>query len=131
MGNPGSDRPGGSHVLGQRNRGGVVLPAHPRATQPDPPTAGSLALAQGLASTDSAGRPLTQASARGVPGLLDSPATHIGAEMLLWQWEYQTERKIHVFDIDTTFRRPKYPLISYDVLHVADVLSRFPFIHPV
>jgi len=66
-----------------------------------------------------------------VPHPLDSPATRTGAQMLLWHWEYRTERKIHVFDIDTTFRRPKYYLISYDVLHVADVLSRFPFIHPV
>ena len=64
-----------------------------------------------------------------VPALLDSPATRTGAEMLLWHWEHQTERKIYMFGIGTTFRRLKYPFVWYDILHVVDVLSRFPFIH--
>ena len=64
-----------------------------------------------------------------VPELLDSPATRTGAEMLLWHWEHQTERKIYMFGIGTTFRRLKYPFVWYDVLHVVDVLSRFPFVH--
>jgi len=62
------------------------------------------------------------------PELLDSPATHTGAEMLLWHWEHQTERKIYMFGIGTTFRRLKYPFVWYDILHVVDVLSRFPFV---
>jgi hypothetical protein len=31
--------------------------------------------------------------------------------------------------IGTTFRKLKYPFVWYDVLHVVDVLSRFPFVH--
>ena len=65
-----------------------------------------------------------------VPELLNSPAAHTGAEMLLWHWEHQTERKIYMFGIGTTFRRLKYPFVWYDVLHVVDVLSRFSFVHP-
>jgi hypothetical protein len=64
-----------------------------------------------------------------VPELLDSPATRAGTEILLWHWEHQTERKIYMFGIGTTFRRLKYPFVWYDILHVVDVLSRFPFVH--
>ena len=64
-----------------------------------------------------------------VPELLDSPATRTGAEMLLWQWEHQRERKIYMFGIGTDFRKLKYPFVWYDSLHVVDVLSRFPFVH--
>ncbi|NIQ78847.1 MAG: hypothetical protein GTN93_12315, partial [Anaerolineae bacterium] len=64
-----------------------------------------------------------------VPELLDSPATRAGAEMLLWHWEHQTERKIYMFGIGTDFRKLKYPFVWYDILHVVDVLSRFPFVH--
>jgi len=64
-----------------------------------------------------------------VPELLDSHATRTGAEMLLWHWEHQTERKIYMFGIGTTFRKLKYPFVWYDILHVVDVLSRFPFVH--
>ncbi|MBU0703421.1 MAG: hypothetical protein KKC18_06100 [Chloroflexi bacterium] len=64
-----------------------------------------------------------------VPELIDSPATRAGAEMLLWHWEHQTERKIYMFGIGTTFRQLKCPFVWYDILHVVDVLSRFPFVH--
>jgi len=64
-----------------------------------------------------------------VPELLDSPATRTGTEMLLRHWEHQTERKIYLFGIGSTFRKLKYPFVWYDVLHVVDVLSRFPFVH--
>jgi hypothetical protein len=64
-----------------------------------------------------------------VPELLDSPATRTGAEMLLWHWEHQSERKIYLFGIGTDFRKLKYPFVWYDILHVVDVLSRFPFVH--
>jgi len=63
-----------------------------------------------------------------VPELEDSPATRTGAEMLLWHWEHQGERKIYMFGIGTDFRKLKYPFVWYDVLHVTDVLSRFPFV---
>jgi len=63
-----------------------------------------------------------------VPGLIDSPATHTGADMLLWHWENRGECKLFLFGIGTDFRKLKYPFVWYDVLHVADVLSRFPFV---
>ena len=64
-----------------------------------------------------------------IPDHRDSPATRVGTEMLLWHWQHQTERKIYMFGIGTTFRRLKYPFVWYDILHVVDVLSRFPFVH--
>ncbi len=64
-----------------------------------------------------------------VPDLLDSPATRAGTDMLLSHWQHQSERKIYLFGIGTEFRKLKYPFVWYDVLHVVDVLSRFPFVH--
>ena len=49
--------------------------------------------------------------------------------MLLWHWEHQSERKLYLFGIGTYFRKLKYPFVWYNVLHVVDVLSRFPFTH--
>lgn len=64
-----------------------------------------------------------------VPELVDSPAVHAGTDMLLWHWEHQGERKLFMFGIGTDFRKLKYPLVWYNILHVVDVLSRFPFVH--
>jgi hypothetical protein len=63
------------------------------------------------------------------PDRLDSIATRTGAEMLLGHWERQRERKLYLFGIGTDFRKLKYPFVWYDILHVVDVLSRFPFLH--
>ncbi|MBL7161373.1 MAG: hypothetical protein ISS57_02120 [Anaerolineales bacterium] len=60
---------------------------------------------------------------------LNSPAARKGVEMLLWHWEHQTERKIYLFGLGGDFRKLKYPFVWYDILHVTDVLSRFPFVH--
>jgi hypothetical protein len=64
-----------------------------------------------------------------VPGLVEGSAARRGCEALLSHWEHRTERKIYMFGIGTTYRRLKYPLVWYDVLHVVDVLSRFPYLH--
>ena len=64
-----------------------------------------------------------------VPELRDSPVTRNGAEMLLRHWERRTERKIYLFGIGTDFGKLKYPFVWYDILHIADVLSRFCFVH--
>jgi hypothetical protein len=64
-----------------------------------------------------------------VPELLDSPTARTGAEMLLGHWQRQGERKLFLFGIGTDFRKLKYPFVWYDILHVVDVLSRFPFVH--
>jgi hypothetical protein len=63
------------------------------------------------------------------PELLDSPATRAGTEMLLRHWEHQQERKLYLFGIGTDYRKPKYPLIWYDILHALTVLVRFPWVH--
>jgi hypothetical protein len=64
-----------------------------------------------------------------VPELLDSPAVHTGAEMLLRHWECQNDRKLFLFGIGTDFRKLKYPFVWYNILHVVEVLSYFPFVH--
>ncbi len=64
-----------------------------------------------------------------VPEMVDSPATRTGARMLLGHWEQQADRKIYLFGIGTDFRKLKYPFVWYDILHVVDVLSQFPFVH--
>jgi hypothetical protein len=56
-------------------------------------------------------------------------ATRKGIEMLLLHWEQQTERKLYLFGIGTDFRKLKYPFVWYNILHVVDVLSRFPEVH--
>ena len=63
-----------------------------------------------------------------IPELLDGPAAHAGAETLLGHWEHQRERKMYLFGIGTDFRKLKYPFVWYDIIHVTDVLSRFPFV---
>jgi hypothetical protein len=63
-----------------------------------------------------------------LPDLADSEAARRGAEALLWHWEHRGERKIYMFGIGTDFRKLKYPFVWYDILHVVDVLSRFPFV---
>ena len=64
-----------------------------------------------------------------VPQLLDCPATRTGIEMLLEHWQNQKTTKFYLFGIGTDFRRLKCPFVWYDILHVADVLSRFPSVH--
>lgn len=56
-------------------------------------------------------------------------AVRAGVEMLLWHWGHQTQRKLYMFGIGTTFRRLKYPFVWYDILHVVDVLSRLSWVH--
>jgi len=62
-------------------------------------------------------------------GWHDHPTAVLGAEMLLTHWERRAGRKMYLFGIGTDFRKLKYPFVWYDVLHVVDVLSRFPFLH--
>ena len=64
-----------------------------------------------------------------IPELVDSPAARAEDEMLLWHWGPECDRKVYLFGAGTFFRRLKYPFVWYDILHVADVLSRFPFVH--
>ena len=60
------------------------------------------------------------------PSLYSDQRVQIGIDMLLQHWENQGEKKYYLFGIGTDYRKLKYPLIWYDLLHVTDVLSRFP-----
>jgi len=64
-----------------------------------------------------------------LPALQDSPAVHAGAEMLLAHWADTDHPKPYLFGAGTDYRKLKYPFVWYDILHVTDVLSRFPFVH--
>lgn len=64
-----------------------------------------------------------------VPEMLDSPTTRAGTEALLSHWELRKVKKYFLFGIGSDFHKIKYPYIWYDILHVIEVLSRFPFIH--
>jgi hypothetical protein len=64
-----------------------------------------------------------------VPDLTDSPVTRTGVEMLLGHWQCQGERKFYLFGIGTDFRKLKYPFVWYNILHVVEALSQFPFAH--
>ena len=61
------------------------------------------------------------------PSGLQSQAARRATEMLLWHWEHQDGRKLYLFGIGRDFCRLKYPFVWYDILHVVDVLSRFPY----
>ena len=64
-----------------------------------------------------------------IPDLVDSPPVRAGAEMLLGHWQRQRERKYYLFGIGTDFRKLKFPFVWYNILHVVEALSYFPFVH--
>jgi len=57
----------------------------------------------------------------------NSSEARTGAKAILDLWEQSRERHPYMFFMGTDFRKIKAPLIWYDILHVADVLSRFDF----
>jgi hypothetical protein len=59
----------------------------------------------------------------------DTPASHVGTEATLQLWEERRERHPYLFYMGTDFSKLKAPLIWYDILHLAEVLSQFPWIH--
>jgi hypothetical protein len=62
------------------------------------------------------------------PEAWNHPAVSRGVEMLLGHWQLRKSVKHYLFGIGTDFHKLKYPLVWYDILHVTDVLSRFPFV---
>lgn len=64
-----------------------------------------------------------------VPSLHDSPEAKRAAEVLLGHWGRRDEVRLRLFGIGSIFRRLKYPFVWYDILHVVDALSHFPFVH--
>lgn len=58
----------------------------------------------------------------------DSPACHVGTDVLLALWSESTTRHPYMFYMGTDFRKLKVPFVWYDLLHVLDVLSRFSWL---
>ena len=63
-----------------------------------------------------------------LPDELDGEAAHLGVETLFNLWEIRREKKPFLFAMGTDFQKLKAPLIWYDILHVLDVLTRFPWL---
>ena len=61
-----------------------------------------------------------------VPEYLYSNETQAGTEILLAHWEKKFDHKLFLFGTGTDFRKIKYPYVWYDILHVVEVLSRYP-----
>jgi hypothetical protein len=62
------------------------------------------------------------------PEYRESPATHTGAETLLKLWENRREQHPYLFKMGTDFCKLKAPLVWYDLLHVLNVLTQFPWV---
>lgn len=58
----------------------------------------------------------------------DSPATRAGTETALRLWTESQERHPYMFYMGTDFRKLKAPFIWYDILHVLEVLTQFPWL---
>lgn len=54
-------------------------------------------------------------------------AVQNGIDSHILHWENRGGKKIRMFGIGTTFKRLKYPNVWFDILHVIDVLSRYPY----
>ncbi len=63
-----------------------------------------------------------------VDDLRDSPACHIGAETLLNLWEHSLEKHPFIFYMGTDFRKLKIPFVWYDLMHVLQILTQFPWL---
>ncbi|OQB38546.1 MAG: hypothetical protein BWY06_01956 [Candidatus Latescibacteria bacterium ADurb.Bin168] len=59
--------------------------------------------------------------------LREGPEARTGVEALLVLWEASRTQHPYMFFMGTDFRKLKAPLVWYDLLHVLDVLSQFPF----
>jgi len=60
--------------------------------------------------------------------LRDSTASHTGAETLLRLWTESNAQHPYMFFMGTDFRKLKVPFIWYDLMHVLEVLTRFPWL---
>lgn len=60
-----------------------------------------------------------------IPEKRDSKETNKAIDVLLGLWEHRKKVKYFLFGMGTDFKKLKAPLIWFDILHVADVLSNF------
>jgi hypothetical protein len=63
-----------------------------------------------------------------IPEWRDSSACQIGTDTLLDLWDESAERHPYMFFMGTDFRKLKVPLVWYDLVHVLEVLTRFPWL---
>lgn len=63
-----------------------------------------------------------------IPDYRDSSACYTGAETLLNLWKNRKMQRPYLFAMGTNFTKLKAPLIWYDILHVLDVLTEFPWL---
>ena len=63
------------------------------------------------------------------PEWADSQVCRTGAESLLQLWQRRKEAKPYLFGMGSDFAKLKAPLIWYDILHTADVLTQFDWLH--
>ena len=59
-------------------------------------------------------------------GIIDGPEAKSGVECLLRLWERSLDEHPYIFWMGKDFRKLKAPFVWYDILHVAEVLCRFP-----
>lgn len=64
-----------------------------------------------------------------VPEYRDSAETRLGTKILLTHWEKKYDHKLFLFGTGTDFQKLKYPYVWYDILHVVEVLSRYPHVY--
>ncbi len=56
------------------------------------------------------------------------PSAHLAAESLLACWQRRSQEHPYMFFMGTDFCKLKAPLVWYDLVHVLDVLTRFPWL---
>lgn len=59
---------------------------------------------------------------------IESDQSKIGIETLLNLWDKSREKHPYIFYMGTDFRKLKAPLVWYDILHILDVLTLFPYL---
>lgn len=60
-----------------------------------------------------------------LPEYSDAPAARAGIDLLLRHWAHE-DRRLFMFGVGSDYGKLKYPYVWYNILHVAEVLSRFP-----
>ncbi len=63
-----------------------------------------------------------------MPEWRDSKACLIGVDTLLKLWEQRRERRPYMFAMGTDFTKLKAPMVWYDILHVLEVITQFPYL---
>jgi hypothetical protein len=64
-----------------------------------------------------------------IPAYQSSPIMKAAAESLLNLWELSWDQHPYMFYMGTDFRKLKAPSCWYDIVSVAGVLSKFPFVY--